>query len=1150
MAKHLYLPQLDKDANVPVPKQTGLWEKNTHAIILSISDGITIAEAEKARGISSVPDIWARALMFQSALKPSAKNPHPLRERIVQEWRGLLSLFALAKIKNYPLEIAPVELGDDIFSIALKNLAPAPVQLEEDRKYNWTNILMIRYDKIPIGAFSPTTLVYTATDYRERLMKKDLILKDEYGYLREPEHPEDLEAVGEWVCNLQKNLKRILDGRESNPDQKVVLVLQDLIEEWLKDLRKQLYLEEGQDIDSREVAVSSEPLETLTEKTRSILEKQRVYFNLLYPLQKVEVGEKVYHSDMALALTLGRNRSEYKEVVVITANLLGKNIKIWENLRLKDLGGDVQKCLDKYFQAPSGTMIDKENIGLQQAIWIRPEKYFLTDTLLKGKQGSLLMDGESEYNFGKKYLLPFKKELLSFFSPENIKEHLKPKFKEEPGGVRFSFTLPVASGLEEKVERFYKTKDIGSGEHGISEIDVPVLEIFPNYLDKNWRRYYLFHDLADRIHIYPVVDNPNPQIAQRVQEIISGEGKQIVEISEVSSDNAFPEGIEISNAKNNQEIFGLILIPRSPEPRDPDQTWKIGIDFGTSNTNVFRQSSAAEKAEQWLFDLQNQLRRITASENAARKKLLAAAFIPDDIVSLPTPTILRIFTLAKKDNLLLDYFIYFPTDYKTPYNVYSDIKWDTEAEKKTIYFLESLMFLLLIDVVRHRIAKVEIVCSYPKAFTPTNISVFKGDWERTLKKMLEDNESVISIHRGPEDQGKLSWSKPVYEIEGIAAGHYFGNEKTIENLKDRANIPIAAICLDIGGGTTDVSIWYDYKIVADTSVLLAGRQIAQLFQKNERVREHLFSKQGVIALDEKKNEPSFFAARLNVILKNEETRIQEMLLNHANKSDIQWLRKMLAFEFCAISFYTAMLTAATDRVIGGSLEKQTGLLHRIATDEIKLHWGGNAAKFINWIDFGKYDKDGIASKMLNALFFNCLKDVEVNAKSLGQLQSPGHKSEVSGGLVVMPLGTHGDGADQPTTSMEDKYGMSESHRGGGSVGTICGENIELADKKIDYMEAISGRDLFDNNSKTRFKSTSLDRLQRFIEIFNFFGIRFGLFTEDAKIKLTEQNQRLIRDEILSSFIKAQSLEEGQRVIEPIFIMEIRFFLEILRSELR
>lgn len=92
--------------------------------------------------------------------------------------------------------------------------------------------------------------------------------------------------------------------------------------------------------------------------------------------------------------------------------------------------------------------------------------------------------------------------------------------------------------------------------------------------------------------------------------------------------------------------------------------------------------------------------------------------------------------------------------------------------------------------------------------------------------------------------------------------------------------------------------------------------------------------------------------------------------------------------------------------------------------------------------------------------------------------------------------------------------------------------------------------MFDNNSKTKFKSTSLDRLQRFIEVFNFFGIRFGLFTEDAKIKLTEQNQRLIRDEILSTFIKAQSLEEGQRVIEPIFIMEIRFFLEILRSELR
>lgn len=1150
MAKHLFLPQLDIDANIAMPNRAGLWDRKEHSVLLGISDGITIAEAEKSRGISSVPDIWARPLMFQTALKPGAKSAHPLRERILQEWRGLLSLLALSRIKNYPIEIVPVAIMNDTFSNALRSLAPAPVQLEEDKKYLWTDILMIRYENIPLGAFSPSTLVYTGNDYREKLKSKGLVLKDDEGYLREPEHPEDLKAVGEWVSNLQRMLKTVMDGSENNPDQQNVETIHDLIKEWLKDIRKKLFLEENEEIDSDDVVVAQELFEPLTEKTRDVLDKYRVYHNLLCPLRKADAKARAFHSDMALALQLGRNRSQYQEVVVITANLLGKNIKIWENIRLRDLGGDVQKCLDRYFKEASGKMIDRENIGQHQAIWIRPEQFFLTDTLVKAKQGKFLTDREGNYNLGTKYVLPFRKEILQYFSPEQVQSVLKPRYKEEPEGVRFSFSLPIINGTEERVEKLYRQKDVEAGDATVAEMDVPVIEIFPNYLDKHWRRHYLFSNHAEQLMLYPVIDAAEPKITSRVQEIDAGDDRrEKVAIVEISSDNAFPEGIEISRQPGGAPL-GLVLVERPLEPREPDKSWKIGIDFGTSNTNVFRQSNTEERAEQWHFDLRKHIRRISAAPEQVRQETLAKAFVPDGEIDLPTPTTLRIFTLARKENLLLDYFIYFPTEYRSPHNVYSDIKWDTEQEKKTIYFIESLLFLLLVEIVSERISQIELACSYPKAFSETNIAVFKGDWERILKKMLDDSDCVVRRYHGTGDIHKLRCSGPFYETEGIASGEYFASEKTITNLDERAKKTIGAICLDVGGGTTDISIWFEDNIVADTSVLLAGRQISQLLQRNDQVRELLFSHQACLALYEKKNEPAFFAARMNVILKQEERQIQENLLTHANKSDIQWLRKMLAIEFCAIGFYTAMLTAATDRSIGGSLESGTGLLHRIATQDIKLHWGGNAAKFINWINFGKYDKDGIASKMLNAVFFNCLKDIKVAAKSLSQLQSPGHKSEVAGGLVVMSLRNGRRGAATDASAMTE-YDMMDMDADAGAVGgVISGENIELSDRNITFLDSISSKELFDANSKTKFKSTSLDRLKRFVEIVNFFGIRFGLFTEDAQIKLTEQNQRLIRDEVLSNFIKAQSLEEGQRSIEPIFIMEMRILLEILRNELR
>ena len=113
-----------------------------------------------------------------------------------------------------------------------------------------------------------------------------------------------------------------------------------------------------------------------------------------------------------------------------------------------------------------------------------------------------------------------------------------------------------------------------------------------------------------------------------------------------------------------------------------------------------------------------------------------------------------------------------------------------------------------------------------------------------------------------------------------------------------------------------------------------------------------------------------------------------------------------------------------------------------------------------------------------------------------------------------------------------------------STSVVCGENIITTDKNVDYLENISGKDLFDVNSKTKFRETSLQKLDRFVKIFNFFGEHFGLLTEDTKIDLNERDRRLIKDEIQASFIRAQSLKAFQRNIEPIFIMEIRILLEI------
>ncbi len=110
-ANHLYLSKLDdENANPPTVPLNGHWHAAEARLLGSIADGIDVSQQSRddVRGVSSVPDVWARPVLFQSALR-NAK--HPLHERIVREWRGLLSLLALRRVHNFPVEFVPVPLA-------------------------------------------------------------------------------------------------------------------------------------------------------------------------------------------------------------------------------------------------------------------------------------------------------------------------------------------------------------------------------------------------------------------------------------------------------------------------------------------------------------------------------------------------------------------------------------------------------------------------------------------------------------------------------------------------------------------------------------------------------------------------------------------------------------------------------------------------------------------------------------------------------------------------------------------------------------------------------------------------------------------------------------------------------------------------------
>jgi len=468
---HFYLPELD--ANIPVPKQKSHWFNNEKKIILGISDGIIIDEAAKIRGVSSIPDIWARPLLFQSAIKSGSK--HPLRKRCIQEWRGLLSLIAMHKIKSdlANLEIIPISLDTETLSTALRNLSPNSVQLEKEISYKWTDILMIRFEGIPLGAFSPTTLVYTGADYHSKLKKLPFPFKDENGYLVPPKTKEDgIEYMGEWLYNLQKKLNSLFYSDQNNPDHLIVGNINELINDWLKEIRIITGHTEDAEIDVKKYRVAEDAIDI--EGISTFLKDYNIYDRLLHPL--VKDGSIPEHEVSDILLKSTRNKS--KKVVVITEKIISDPINIWDELRPKSLGENPSIIIDTFFNSSYGDKINNVSIGERNGMWIRPELYFLSDKLLKASgSNDILQKNEEELNIGTKYILPFTKRILDFFSPGDIKEKLRPDFKEDNGVVKFLFYLPVGEG-EIKVEKTFKSKST-QGEGEIEEISSPVIEIFP-----------------------------------------------------------------------------------------------------------------------------------------------------------------------------------------------------------------------------------------------------------------------------------------------------------------------------------------------------------------------------------------------------------------------------------------------------------------------------------------------------------------------------------------------------------------------------------------------------------------------------------------------------------------------------------------------
>lgn len=1185
---HHYLPALDAQvANVPMPATSAHWSAQPSGLLQAIGNGISVDGSAVTRGVSSVPDVWARAVLFQTAL---LHPKHPLHDEAVKDWRGLLSLLALREIYGYSVEIVPVSLaGSGQLEKALRTLAPTPIELEEGTPYAWTDVLLIRLDGVPVGAFSPGSLVYTATGYKKRLRKHfepdggvslqpPPILGPDYALVAPTKQSDEFTAhyVAEYVYRLYKTYSGLL-GKAP-----VAQRISELLDEWLSELKAAFGIRPHDPVDAPEVTLAPGLPVGSAVAGWPHLNIYSLYRHALIPLAEDSgppppPGTPPVHKS-TIFLRHRRNHSAYLGVVVAHKDTLTEDAKVWGLRQPRSLGATVEERLATYFNAPQGDRLGDVKLAQHYACWIRPERYFLTDVLLAPREGvHILAVNERSTNAEGRYLLPFRREILDFFGPEDIQNVLQPRFEElRDGSIRFMFKLPVGrhpdldssgdgraggaptAGVNDPfagigavqaqsdptimVERIYRPKRdsaVADGAGTLHQLDLPILDLFPNYLGPSWRRYYLFQSDADTFDCRPYAHGATVETRQGDAYTEEQDGLQRkARVTEICGDDPFPDGIEVRAA--NGTPVGLVLTKRPLwDIRGVAGRWVVGIDFGTSNTNVARQQGNSP-VEGWTIDLPAYLRPLAADPRNQRDDLLQAFFLPNRNIDFPIPTLLDIRSPnPQQGRPILDYFIHFPVGYTWSKRVRTDIKWDAEGERVTEYFLESLLMLILLEATRQGIKDIDLRYTYPKAFSIGEQNVLKGEWTRTLETLTKPGNPDALV--GNVANQTVVVSGPAHHSEGKMASVYFSNGSAITDALQRANA-LRSVCVDVGGGTSDLALLYDGDIVYDSSIRMAGGDIAAYIAARPRLQAALFSDTAQAALAATRHDTKLFGACINGVLRKEKARIPDQLNRQSNNPDVIQLRQLIALKFGALAFHVGTVL--------GAMEKKgvaPGLAQKMREGGISIHWGGNGGQLATWIDFGNYRPDGLAAQMLNGLLYYALSDAEIvpNGRLLLQVQSPSPKGEAAKGVTVYQGVGDSAGGYDPGFLLADEMG------GDGAVpsidGYICGENVTLTDgTEVGFLKPINLATMFDGNN-VRLAKSSGERLRRFISLFNKLGAKFNLITADTRIPDDDATITRSVERALDRYVQMKELKEANRTVEPVFITEVRALIEFVIS---
>jgi hypothetical protein len=1119
-----------------------LWVKGEPKLLEDIADGLPINISESfTKNDIAVPSPWSIFIMNELTLtepKFAAINKGAFRE-----WCGIITLLALRKINRYEdrgLKLEALELGGgdgDFLRVVNSTLTPGSFIFDNP---NWIKCHRVSLDGVTIAFLANNTLVCPAYSLDEKTRGKlnriaPTIVGESHNFLNPGDYFKDqsqsLNRDAKFALKLfLTELKAIITREAGKNRGSIIGSLQRLIDSFLKEISPV----------TTNSNIAIEP------------EKKNAVHSVASLFEELCIAPS--RADIELPFLM--------EGTKIPAALIGLNICGINS-------GSAEAAHYRITETLFYNQITVENINSYKNTKPDGIKLLYADELLSDSMIIIKKDGAQVFHAmpnssslpDYEIIWPLNEDLLELYDPETLNKMVSLTADSEKVTVSIKIKLGGKLGSH-LVSKEYRIKNRGdtsqddtrlNGICGIMKKDyIPLWTIWP-YAEINdaggnntWKRYNCFCVEPNYVGIPVLEISPIG-----INGTLSPAGER--ELSRLSNVQrkfyyrryaALPVAFKVSEKTERSRNCGYVFLAQ-PVLVTGTGSWNVGVDFGTTSTTAFYTSQSDKTPKfislmdeyQWLPGNEepeilpcdgNDIVHICNNGQSYSEYYFidSKSFKQNGYVS----ALEEMNSSRNEGETIFDTHRIFWHNYENfqrltrgtedtgrKEKLRTNIKWDTDKSNSAKY-LNQLLTQIVYQAAKKDVGSINFFFSYPTAFGSRARSIFCQKLKDIIKSLSIDTGLTLNFD---EDHNLLT--------ESIAAANYFIHKREYESI---------FFCVDIGGGSTDASIWErKEKHLFQTSIHFASRDIFIRPLKRlvynrpsvlEAVTGDINNKRIDIMLRDAQSrrldmDDDKFKFFIETVLFEYKKGLENSLINLKGKDQ----KAFEAFEYCVLIGYAGLIYYFSNII--ASLLMTADDKRKINNDIPKIILGlsGKGSKLTEWIS--------AYCKIIYAEAENFIKEkTSLTINIVQEFNNETAKTETAIGLIC-DLGEDGTQKSQVVPIAPQVYaGAAITVKDGTLKKDISGDYfIEANDQFFNSPENLGIE--FDKNLK---------ELDMFVEFFNRITAKTNNEIPPIHIGDYAASKNALWDNISNGFKSV--LKEGR--FEPPFIVMLKVFLEVYVEE--